>query len=136
MLSTSVIFAQTVTGTVSDANGPLPGASVVVKGTENGTESDFDGKFTLNDVASDAVLVVSFVGFVTKEVNVNGQSNLTIIIEEDANQLSEVVVVGYTTQTRGDVTGSVASVDVGEANKAPIVLLSSPRFDKGLRVNL
>ena len=121
MLSTSVIFAQTVTGTVSDANGPLPGASVVVKGTENGTESDFDGKFTLNDVASDAVLVVSFVGFVTKEVNVNGQSNLTIIIEEDANQLSEVVVVGYTTQTRGDVTGSVASVDVGEANKAPIV---------------
>jgi TonB-linked SusC/RagA family outer membrane protein len=121
MLSTSVIFAQTVTGTVSDANGPLPGASVIVKGTENGTESDFDGNFTLDNVASDAVLVVSFVGYTTKEVNVNGQSTITIILEEDTNQLNEVVVVGYTTQTRGDLTGSVASVDVEQAIKTPVV---------------
>ena len=67
MLTGSVIFAQTVSGTVSDSSGPLPGASVVVKGTTNGANSDFDGNFTLDNVASDAVLVVSFLGYDTQK---------------------------------------------------------------------
>jgi len=113
--------AQTVTGTVSDSSGPMPGATVLVKGTTNGTTTDFDGKYSLDEVSSDAVLVVSFVGYVTQEVNVNGQSTVDVTLVEDANRLDEVVVVGYTTQTRGDITGSVASVDMSEAVKAPLV---------------
>ncbi|HHC79543.1 MAG TPA: TonB-dependent receptor [Flavobacteriia bacterium] len=113
--------AQTVSGTVSDANGPLPGAAVVVKGTSNGATTDFDGKYTLNEVAPDAVLVISFVGYVTQEINVAGQSTIDVTLVEDANVLNEVVVVGYTTQTRGDLTGAVASVDISEAIKTPVV---------------
>ncbi len=112
--------AQSISGTVSDANGPLPGATVLVKGTSNGTTTDFDGKYTLSEVSSDAILVVSFVGYITQEVNVAGQSTVDITLVEDANVLSEVVVVGYTTQTRGDITGSVASVDMSEAVKTPM----------------
>ncbi|OIQ36752.1 MAG: SusC/RagA family TonB-linked outer membrane protein [Bacteroidetes bacterium MedPE-SWsnd-G1] len=121
MLTGSVIFAQTVTGTISDANGPLPGANIVVKGTTNGVDADFDGNFTLDNVGSDAVLVVSFLGYVTQEVNVAGQSVINVTLAEDANELDEVVVFGYTAQTRGDVTGSVASVDMEEALQAPTV---------------
>jgi len=112
--------AQTVTGTVTDANGPLPGASVIIKGTTNGTQTDFDGNYTLNNVASNAVLVVSFVGYVAKEVNVNGQSTVNIKLQESASRLDEVVVVGYSAKTRGDLTGSVASVDVSESIKTPV----------------
>ncbi len=120
MLFASVISAQTVTGTVTDANGPLPGASVIVKGTENGTETDFDGKFSIDNVASDAVLVVSYVGYVTREVSVAGKSVVNVVLVEDANQLNEVVVVGYVAQARGDISGSVASVDISEAVKVPV----------------
>lgn len=121
MLSSSIVLAQTVTGTISGSDGPLPGASVVVKGTSNGTESDFDGKYTINNVPSEGVLVFSFVGYVTQEINVAGQSTINVTLVEDANQLDEVVVVGYTTQTRGDLTGSVATVDIEEATKTPVV---------------
>jgi TonB-linked SusC/RagA family outer membrane protein len=113
--------AQTVSGTVSDANGPLPGAAVVVKGTDKGTTTDFDGKYTLNEVPSNAVLVISFVGYVTQEIPVDGKTTIDVTLVEDANKLDEVVVVGYTTQTRGDLTGAVASVDVSEAIKTPVV---------------
>ena len=120
MLSSSVVLAQTVTGTVSGSDGPLPGASVVVKGTSNGTETDFDGNYTINNVPSEGVLVFSFVGYVTQEIPVNGQSTINVTLVEDSNQLSEVVVVGYTSQARGDISGSVASVDIAEATKVPL----------------
>ncbi|MEO9512521.1 MAG: TonB-dependent receptor [Flavobacteriaceae bacterium] len=112
--------AQTVSGMVSDATGPLPGASVVVKGTTNGAQTDFDGNYTLNDVGADAVLTFSYIGFSSQEVQVNGQTTIDVVLQEDANELDEVVVVGYSTQTRGDLTGSVSSVDISEAVKAPI----------------
>ncbi len=112
--------AQSVSGTVSDANGPLPGANVIVKGTSHGVTTDFDGNYAIDDVAADAILQFSFVGYVNQEISVNGQSVINIILSEDANQLEEVVVTGYTTQTRGDITGSVASVDMDEAMKAPV----------------
>ena len=110
-----------ISGTVTDADGaPLPGANVVVKGTTNGTQTDFDGNYTI-DAASDATLVFSYIGFATQEVPVNGQSTINVQLSEDANRLDEVVIVGYQAQTRGDLTGSVASVDISEATKAPIV---------------
>ena len=111
----------TVTGTVTDENGtPLPGTSVVEKGTTNGVQTDFDGNYTI-EVASGATLVISYIGFATQEVTVDGRSSINVSMSEDTNQLDEVVVTGYVTQTRGDITGSVASVDVSEATKAPIV---------------
>ncbi|MDC6352730.1 TonB-dependent receptor [Zeaxanthinibacter sp. PT1] len=112
---------QTITGTVVDGDGiPLGGANVLVKGTTTGTQTDFDGNFSI-EADSDAVLVFSFVGFTPQEIPVNGQSVINVTMVEDAAQLSEVVVLGYASQTRGDVTGSVASVDVAEATKTPIV---------------
>ena len=116
-----VVFQTTVSGMVTDADGaPLPGANVLVKGTTNGTQTDFDGNYTIN-ADSNATLVFSYIGFATQEIAVNGQTTINASMAEDAAKLSEVVVVGYTTQTRGDLTGSVASVDVSEAAKQPVV---------------
>lgn len=112
--------AQKVSGTVSDANGPLPGASVVVKGTSKGTTTDFDGNFSIDNVGENAVLVVSYIGYVTQEVAVAGQSDVNVTLQEDASELEEVVIVGYSSQVRGDISGSVASVDMEEAVKVPI----------------
>lgn len=120
LLVGSVVYAQTVTGTVSDADGPLAGVNILVKGTTTGTQTDFDGNYTIEAGSSD-VLVFSYVGYVTQEVAVNGQSTINITMQEDVAQLSEVVVTGYATQTRGDITGSVASVDVDEALSVPVV---------------
>lgn len=115
------VFQTTISGTVTDADGaPLPGANVVVKGTTNGTQTDFDGNYTI-DAASDAVLVFSYIGFASQEVPVNGQTSISVQMAEDANQLDEVVIVGYQAQTRGDLTGAVASVDFTEAAKQPLV---------------
>ncbi|WP_238474526.1 SusC/RagA family TonB-linked outer membrane protein [Maribacter algarum] len=107
--------AQEVTGTVSDANGPLPGASVVVKGTTTGTQTDFDGNYTIN-AESDATLVFSYVGFKTQEIAVNGQSTINAIMQEDAEALEEVVVIGYGTTTVKDATGSVTAVTAKDFN--------------------
>ena len=102
---------QTIRGTVTDPDGiPLSGASVVVKGSPNSsTATDNDGNFTLT-AANDAVLLVTYIGFLPKELAVAGQTILTISLEEDASELEEVVVVGYGTVSRKDLTGSVASV--------------------------
>lgn len=107
--------AQEVTGTVSDAQGPLPGASVVVKGTTTGTQTDFDGNFTI-EAGSDATLVFSYVGFKTQEMAVNGQTTINVTMQEDAEALEEVVVIGYGTTTVKDATGSVASVTAEDFN--------------------
>ena len=107
--------AQEVTGTVSDANGPLPGASVVVKGTTTGTQTDFDGNYTI-EAGSDATLVFSYVGFSTQEIAVNGQSTINVTMLEDAEALEEVVVIGYGTTTVKDATGSVTAVSAEDFN--------------------
>lgn len=109
-----------VSGTITDQDGqPLPGASVVEKGTDNGTQSDFDGNFSIEVADSNAILVVSYIGFATKEIPVNGQSNLNVTLEESAAGLDEVVVVGYGTVKKRDLTGAVVSVDFEDANIAP-----------------
>jgi len=107
--------AQEVTGTVSDANGPLPGASVVVKGTTTGTQTDFDGNYSI-EAGSDATLVFSYVGFKTQEIAVNGQSTINANLVEDAEALEEVIVIGYGTTTIKDATGAVAAVTAEDFN--------------------
>ena len=112
--------AQTVSGTISDANGPLPGANVLIKGTTNGTQADFDGNYTLNDVEDNAILVVSYVGFKAQEIPTNGQSVINVTLEEDAQALSEVVVVGYGSQEKKEITTAVTSVNDEEFNQGTI----------------
>ncbi len=111
-------FQSIITGTVSDGSGPLPGASIVIKGTNHGTQTDFDGNFSIEADNGD-VLVISYIGYATQEISINGNTTVNVTLAEDTSQLEEVVVIGYGTQTRGDITGSVSSVDMGEALKAP-----------------
>lgn len=109
-----------VTGTVQDETGaPLPGAAILVKGTTQGTITNLDGKFSI-DVPSDAVLVISYLGYLPQEVSVNGQSTLTIQLQPDAKQLDELVVVGYGTQKRSDITGAIGSVKSEDFNRGMI----------------
>lgn len=109
-----------ISGTVTDAEGePLIGVNIQVKGSSRGTATDFDGNFTLDDIDENAVLVVSYVGFHTQEVPVGGQSVLNIVMVSDAQMLDEVVVVGYGTQRKADLTGSVAVVDVKNLKAQP-----------------
>ncbi|MDO5608957.1 MAG: TonB-dependent receptor [Capnocytophaga sp.] len=110
---TCVIFAQekTISGTVTDSNGePLSGVSVVIKGTTQGTSTDFDGNFNLRVNPSD-VLVFSYIGFITQEKPVGGGNYLTVNLLDDLQQLDDVIVVGYTTQKKSNVTSSVATVE-------------------------
>ncbi|WP_149273465.1 SusC/RagA family TonB-linked outer membrane protein [Pareuzebyella sediminis] len=119
---TSIAWAQTtVTGTVTDIqNIPLPGATVVEKGTTNGATTDFDGNFSLQVDNTNVVLVVSYLGYATKEVSLAGETNITVQLAEDATQLEDVVVVGYGTQKKSDVTGSIASVDSEDFNQGVV----------------
>ncbi len=109
----------TVKGKVVDSNGELVvGATVVQKGTTNGTITDIDGNFSLS-VSSDATLIVSFIGFKSVEVNVAGKTDMgTITLASDTKEIDQVVVVGYGTQRKVDLTGSVAIVDADEMKKA------------------
>lgn len=111
--TTSAAMAQVaVQGTVIDDTGePVIGATVMEKGVPgNGTATDIDGKFKVNVKSNKAQLVVSYVGMTTQTYDLKGQTDVTIRLKEDAATLSEVVVVGYGTQKRSDVTGSVASL--------------------------
>ena len=101
----------TVTGIVKDSSGEaIIGASVIVTGTTNGTVTDFDGNFTLKANQGDE-LTISYIGYVNQTVKVSGSGPFTIILKEDNEILEEVVVVGYGTQKKANLTGSVSSVD-------------------------
>jgi iron complex outermembrane receptor protein len=113
----------TVTGTVTDATGPLPGASVVVQGTTTGTQTDFDGNYTLDGVPSDGTLVFSYIGYATQQVPVNGQTSINATLDEDAQALDEVVIIGYGQTTVKDATGSVTAVTAEDFNGG---VISSP----------
>jgi len=114
LLCCSTIYAQQllqVSGTVSDQSGnPLPGASVIIKNTTTGTETDFDGNYTLENVPQDGVLVISYVGFLTVEEQVNGRASINVVLLEDAQSLDEVVVVGYGQLKVKDLTSSITTV--------------------------
>ena len=122
VLCTSSAMAQKkVTGTIVDAAGePIIGASVMVKGTSNGSVTDFDGNFTINNVPEDATLVFSYVGYRTQNLSARGKSNFQISLEEDKQLLDEVVVVGYGVQRKSDVTGALTRVGEKELNSKPV----------------
>ena len=119
----AIAWAQnkTVSGTItSEVDGsPLPGVNVIVKGTNTGTVTDFNGEYSVN-AATDATLVISFIGYQTTEVPVNNRSVIDIVLEEDVQQLDEIVVTGYGTQTKRDVTGSIATVKGEELAEVPV----------------
>ncbi len=119
---TSMALAQVkVTGTVVDATGePIIGASVVVKGTTKGTLTDFDGRFTIQDVPEKAQLNISYIGYNTQTVVANGPAALNVTLQEDRQQLDEVVVVGYGVQKKSDLTGAMTSVTAQTLNERPV----------------
>ena len=110
-----------VSGTVSDGDGqPLPGANIVEKGTTNGTQADFDGRFSLETSDENASLLISYIGFATKEVQINGQESLNITLQESTAGLEEVVVVGYGSVKKADLTGSVSQIKTETLEAAPV----------------
>ncbi|AZQ43526.1 SusC/RagA family TonB-linked outer membrane protein [Nonlabens ponticola] len=120
----AIAMAQNVvTGTVTDtaANLPVLGASVVVKGTSNGTSTDFDGKYTLNNVPDGATLVFSYLGFTPQEIVYTGQSVINVTLEESADQLDAIVLIGYGSTTQENVTAAQTTVSDEEFNKGAIV---------------
>ena len=100
-----------VSGNVQDITGlPIPGVNVIVKNTSKGAVTDFDGNFTISNVEIGAVISFSFIGYVTKEITITDSTALTVQLEEDLAQLDEVVVIGYGTQTKKEITGAVSVV--------------------------
>ncbi|HTJ50029.1 MAG TPA: TonB-dependent receptor [Cyclobacteriaceae bacterium] len=109
-----------VTGKVKDDAGqPLPGVNIVVKGTTIGTTTDANGEYSINVSSSESVLIFSFIGYVTEEITVNSQTVIDMILTQDIQSLSEIVVVGYGTQEKKDVTGSIASVKGSDFENLP-----------------
>lgn len=116
-LSDAIIAQVTITGKVTDENGePLPGATVLEKGTNNGTITDVQGGFSL-DVSGEATLLISFVGYVTQEIAMGGRTSITVSMDPDFESLEEVVVVGYGTVRKSDLTGAVASIKMDDVDR-------------------
>ena len=115
-----------LTGTVIDEAGiPVIGANILVKGTTNGTITDMDGKFTLINVPENAILVVSYIGYLDREIPVAGKSTLEIRLKEDTQKLDEVVVVGYGVQKKVNMTGSISNVKADDLSVIPSTNLSN-----------
>ncbi len=110
LLLGGIIYAQSVSGVVSDASGPIPGVNVLVKGTTTGSQTDFDGNYSVNVNSSDAVLVFSFLGYATQVIPVNGQTTINVTLAENASELDEVVIIGYGQTRKGDATGAIDAI--------------------------
>ena len=96
-----LVVQSIITGMIADSDGtPLPGANILEKGTTNGTQADFDGNFSITVSSENSTLIISYIGFATKEVSVKGQTNVSVILEESAVGMDEVVVVGFGTQKK------------------------------------
>ncbi|WP_232338047.1 TonB-dependent receptor plug domain-containing protein [Flavobacterium profundi] len=119
-------FAQNgkikISGTVIDSSDklPIPGVNVYEKGTKNGQSTNFDGFFEIETNNPNATLVFSYIGYVTNEVQVNGQTKLTVNLIQDTKKLDEVIVIGYGTSKKADLTGSVAAISSEEILKRPV----------------
>ncbi|MFN3998348.1 SusC/RagA family TonB-linked outer membrane protein [Algoriphagus sp.] len=114
--------SRTITGTVMDARlgDPVPGATVIVKGTTRGTATDLDGRFTLPLQADDQILVISFVGYLAQEVEIGNQANITINLQEDIQSLQEAVVIGYGSQDKKEITSAVVGVKPEDFNRGNV----------------
>lgn len=118
--STNQVQRKTITGVVVDSqNEPIIGANILEKGTSNGTVTDFDGNFNLN-VNKNAVLRISYIGYLDKEINTQDQETVRIVLQEDTKTLDELIVVGYGTQKRANLTGAVDQVSSDVFDNRPI----------------
>ncbi|WP_179351669.1 SusC/RagA family TonB-linked outer membrane protein [Winogradskyella vidalii] len=119
-ISTMLGQELSVTGIVKGVNGlPLPGANIIEKDTDNGVQSDIDGKFTIELTNSKATIVISFLGFTTQEIAIDGQDTLEVILENADTALEDVLVVGYGSVKKSDLTGAVSQVSSKEVNAFP-----------------
>jgi hypothetical protein len=107
---------RTVSGTVTDATGPLPTVSILIKGTSTGTETNFDGKYSIK-AKQGSILVFSFLGMKTVERTVGSSNTINVLMSEDANVLDEVVVVAYGTSSKEALTGAVTTIKPGDIEK-------------------
>ena len=105
-LNNPSIQQRQIKGTVRDNNMPIPGASVFIEGTDIGTATDFNGNFVLDIPANATTLSVTYIGYKRADVNIEGKSEISIVLEEDTNTLNEIVVVGYGTEKRENITAS------------------------------
>jgi len=124
MICVQNVFSQSksINGTVTDrSNTPLPGVTIVIKGTTIGVTTDFDGKFSLQNVSASSELEISFIGMETKTILVGNQTNIEIVLNESAESLDEVVVVGYGSTSRKLVTGAISSVKSEAITRTPVV---------------
>jgi TonB-dependent starch-binding outer membrane protein SusC len=111
-------LSQLVKGIITDENNqPLPGVNILVKGTTNGTTTDAEGKFSINVADANAVLVISFIGYATQEVGAGNRTEIMVLLVPDVKALQEVVVIGYGTVKKADLTGSVSSLGSDDFNK-------------------
>ena len=122
VLSPGSAWAQnSVKGTVFDEAGePVIGATVIVVGTQTGTSTDIDGKFMLQNIKKESVLQISFIGYQTVTVPVNGVTNLEVELKSDAENIEDVVVVGYGVQKKASVTAAISQISGEELEKAPV----------------
>ncbi len=128
---------KTVTGKVTDEDGqPLPGVTVIVKGTHQGTVTDIDGNYTITDVPENTILQFSFVGMRAQEVEVGSQSSVDVVMLQDSIGLDEVVAIGYGTMKKSDITGSVSSVNMESLKNQPVRGLSDMLSGRVAGMNL
>lgn len=123
MLPMSFFAQNTVSGNVTESSTglPVPGVNVIVQGTSNGTITDFDGNYTIQNVSNDDILVFSFLGFTTQEIPYEGQSTININLDEDAASLDEVVLIGYGATSEQDATGAVEKISSESFNQGAVV---------------
>ena len=128
---------KVVKGTVTDVTGlAVIGANVFVKGTTSGTITDMDGKYVLNNVPDDAILVFSYIGFLEQEIKVAGKATIDVLLKEDSKKLDEVVIVGYGTQKKVNLTGSITAVNASELSGISTSNLSNTLAGRAPGVNI
>lgn len=121
-----IAVQKTITGMVLDSDGqPLPGVTVLVKGTNNGTITDVDGNYSLSGVKSESILVFSFVGMVSQEINVGTQNTVNVTLREDSIGIDEVVAIGYGTKKKSELASAIVQMDGDVAVKAPTVNMTN-----------
>lgn len=137
LFSVGLTYAQTntVKGTVTSNGIPLPGVTVLIKGTSTGTTTDFDGAYQINTKTND-ILVYSYIGFKTQSIIVKSNTTLNVVLEEDLSELDEVVVIGYGTQKKKEVTGAVVNLKTEEILRSPVSDLGAAIQGKVAGVNI
>ncbi|WP_299607957.1 TonB-dependent receptor [uncultured Aquimarina sp.] len=127
---------RSISGSIKDNKGiPLPGVNILIKDTNRGTQSDFDGMYTI-EAASGETIMFSFLGYITKEIVLNNQNTIDVILDEDVSALEEVVVVGFGTQSRRKITANIASISSDKINEIPTPSLQSSLTGKAAGVQV